>query len=158
MQKPQDVANIDALGYTYDNFPTPPPTFKPTTPPPYLQLSGVSRGAIRGSFVVAAWTKDAHGKPDQLLGAEPVLSRWHVAGCANCQNHLDVGTHIPLHGWTEDQARDQENGNGFVVAVHTRDKPTGHLVIGKRTPNVKVRSVRNETVQQERLLVLGSGL
>jgi tyrosinase len=57
-----------------------------------------------------------------LLGAEAVLSRWHVAGCANCQNHLDVRAHIPLPvGWTKD---DVEKA-GVYVKVHTREMPKG---------------------------------
>lgn len=114
---------------------------KATPPPPHLKLSGVSRGAIRGSFVVAVWTKDANGNPDKLLGAEPILSRWHVSGCANCQNHLDVGTHIPLHGWTKDQAREHGDKDKFVVTVHTRDHPRGEKSVGNRTPMWRVKRV-----------------
>ncbi|XHG06194.1 hypothetical protein AWENTII_009396 [Aspergillus wentii] len=135
----QDVANIEKLGYTYDippQIPLPKDGFASPIPTParspYLRIGGINRAAVRGSFVISAWSLGPEGR--KLVGAEPVLSRWHVLGCANCQNHLDVLTHMPLDGWKNSDA---ENTN-FEVRVHTRDHPSGHLQLAGRTPSLKV--------------------
>ncbi|KAF8462738.1 hypothetical protein BDZ91DRAFT_850500 [Kalaharituber pfeilii] len=31
-----------------------------------------------------------------LIGSEPILSRWNVEGCANCQNNLEVEAIVPI--------------------------------------------------------------
>ena len=48
-----------------------------------VRVSGIDRSKIAGSFIIAAYAEvdGAH----RLVGAEAVLSRWTVAGCANCQ-------------------------------------------------------------------------
>ncbi len=53
-----------------------------------LQVSGINREQIRGSFLVLAYA-DVNGK-EIFLGRHSVLSRWNVANCENCQNSLDV--------------------------------------------------------------------
>jgi tyrosinase len=50
--------------------------------------SGIDRTGIRGSFLISAFAT-VDGKREHI-GTEPVLSRWHVAGCMNCQNHLEA--------------------------------------------------------------------
>jgi len=70
----------------------------------------------------------AHGVK-HLIGAEAVLSRWHVAGCANCQNHLAIQAHIPLpEAWTEDDVQKAR----VYVRLHTRDQPEGIEKLGMR--------------------------
>jgi tyrosinase len=60
-----------------------------------LAVTGVNRGAIRGSFLVSAFA--TKGGQKLHLGTEAVLSRWTVEGCANCQTHLEVKAFFPVH-------------------------------------------------------------
>ena len=53
-----------------------------------VHVGGIDRAKIRGSFLIAAFA-DVDGKR-QHIGTEAVLSRWHVEGCMNCQNHLEA--------------------------------------------------------------------
>ncbi|TFA99613.1 Tyrosinase [Trichoderma ghanense] len=110
----QTLANIRNLGYTYDAIIKPhevrpwntssqvltqqdvhPITPSKTT---ILRISGVNRSSIAGSFVISLWgrPKEAESEPWVLFGVEPVFSRWHVSGCANCQNSLCVKAHFPV--------------------------------------------------------------
>lgn len=127
----RDMVDISALGYSYEpsqnnGLRTPEPIRKSA---PVLTVEGINRAAIKGSFVVSAFAK-APGSDDKILvGTEPVLSRWHVSGCANCQNHLDVQTHFPLHGWSKEDAEKAD----FETVLHTRNRvgtglPNGHGV------------------------------
>jgi tyrosinase len=59
-----------------------------------VHVSGINRAPIKGSFIVAAYAT-IDGKR-HLIGINAVLSRWAVAGCANCQTHLDVKSAFPL--------------------------------------------------------------
>jgi len=89
-------------------------------PPPehFLAVSGLSRGAIRGSFAISTWATDVHGSDDKrLLDVRSVLSRWHTSGCANCQTHLNVKTFVPLHGVADPSKVE--------VLVHTHDDLAG---------------------------------
>ncbi|PTB62115.1 Di-copper centre-containing protein, partial [Trichoderma citrinoviride] len=108
------LANIIDLGYSYDTIIKPHevrpwaissqlPTregnlpIKPTKTT-ILRISGVNRNSIAGSFVISLWgrPKKAESEPWLLFGVEPVFSRWHVSGCANCQNSLGVKAHFPV--------------------------------------------------------------
>ncbi len=80
-----------------------------------VRVSGINRSAIRGSFMISAYAV-IDGKK-QHLGTEAVLSRWHVAGCANCQTHLEAKAFIGLHGLPRSVADSAE----YQVEVRTRD-------------------------------------
>ena len=80
---------------------------------PVIEVSNVNRASIGGSFMINVYDKTT----GTLVGTEAVLSRWHVSGCANCQNHLDVRTHIGLHGWTK---KDADEGT-FEVLLQSRN-------------------------------------
>lgn len=67
-----------------------------------LQVSGINREQIRGSFLVLAYA-DLNGK-EIFLGSHSVLSRWNVANCENCQNTLDVEAFFNL----SDKLTDEE--------------------------------------------------
>lgn len=119
-----DVVDIAKLGYAYDGVPrdagrhhgflSGPPS---RAPAPVVTVSNVNRASIGGSFVISTWTlKD--GK-EILLGTEPILSRWHVSGCQNCQSHLEVRAHTPLRGWVKEDAEKAK----FFARVHTRSVP-----------------------------------
>lgn len=109
------------------------PSHQPVgNPSAVLAVSGISRGAIAGSFIVSTWG-DINGK-EQLLHFDSVLSRWHTQGCANCQTHLDVKSFVPLHGITD--AKEFEAAN-IGVRVHTHDDPHGR----KKHKNMRMRPV-----------------
>lgn len=118
-----DVVDIAKLGYAYEGVPSDggrhrgylsAPAPPPRDPAPVITVSNVNRASIGGSFVISTWIVQ-DGK-EILVGTEPILSRWHVSGCQNCQNHLEVRAHMPLHGWVE---KDVKKAKIF-ARVHTR--------------------------------------
>lgn len=136
-----DVVNIEHLGYKYrePNHLLAPP---PLASAPFLSSSGVNRGAIAGSFVISAWAVDPETKREQLVGVEPVLSRWHVSGCSNCQNHLESRAHFQLTGWSIEDAEKAT----FVAKLHTRGGTrdgrrlgSGHGGKGEQAPKLNLR-------------------
>ena len=116
-----DVINIEKqLGYSYgpgslDSYVSPdaPRLMASAVEPEQktVHISGIDRSKIRGSFLIATWA-DLGGEK-QLIGIEPVLSRWQVLGCANCQTRLKVSTDLRLP-LTADAGT-------VAVEVHTRD-------------------------------------
>ncbi|KAH7018428.1 uncharacterized protein B0I36DRAFT_395204 [Microdochium trichocladiopsis] len=143
----RDVMDITKLGYSYQyhgalgampepggapqlGAPTPAPGAGGPNPmdepAPVLAVSNINRANIGGSFMVTAWAKPADGSGDKVLvGTEAILSRWHVSGCANCQNHLEVRVHMPLHGWSKREAENMD----FEVKVHTRQPLGDNFVV-----------------------------
>lgn len=120
----RDVVDVEALGYTYQQpghgrLRAP----APAAAAPILALDGVNRAAIGGSFVLSAFAVSRGGGDERkeriLVGTEPVLSRWHVSGCANCQNHLEVQANFPLVGWSKEDAERAD----FEAVLHTRSRP-----------------------------------
>ncbi|KAK1986205.1 hypothetical protein LZ30DRAFT_778531 [Colletotrichum cereale] len=136
----KDVVNIARLGYTYDDDDAgaPPTAAGPPRsgpPPMVLAVGNINRATIAGSFVVSAWAVKEDGSRS-LVGTEAVLSRWHVAGCQNCQNHLEVRVHIPIEGWSEEEAKRTR----FEVGVHTRKQK-------RESPDGESRRLQNPTVR-----------
>jgi tyrosinase len=80
-----------------------------------VHVSGIDRGRIRGSFLIAAFAKV--GKHKYYLGGEAVLSRWNVTGCANCQTHLEARAVFSLDQLPEQFVQEAD----FRVEVRTRD-------------------------------------
>lgn len=143
------MVDTTKLGYTYPEDEKPKllqPPKDSNTAVPVLSIGGVNRSTIRGSFVLSAWAASSEpsaqngtGQPPpklQFVGAEPVLSRWHVSGCANCQNHLSARAHIPLEGWDPETAKN----TNFQVMVHTRESPGGVAAPGGRKPTFRVKA------------------
>jgi len=127
-----DVADIAKLNYSYEytgilnpvdpmpgkGFAHVPPSLSEQSSP-VMSISNISRARIGGSFVVTAWATPKDGSREAvLLGAEAVLSRQHVTGCANCQKHLQVNLRVPLRGFSREQAEEHK----YNVIVHTRDR------------------------------------
>lgn len=127
-----DMINVESqLGYTYGagSFTTEEgrlihqhdilqqslATSQPVPSPPSIQsaveIKGLKRGAISGSFVIAL------EKDGETVAVESVLSRWNTAGCANCQTHANVTTHIPLPG---SMTQKEFSQGKFNVKVYTR--------------------------------------
>ncbi|HEX6667594.1 MAG TPA: tyrosinase family protein [Solirubrobacterales bacterium] len=82
---------------------------------PKLHVTGIDRGGIRGSFLIVA-SAEVDGE-ETVIGSEAVLSRWNVAGCANCQTHLMAGASFPLHGLDPEEL----GPDALKVEVRTRD-------------------------------------
>jgi len=103
----------------------------------HVLVSGINRGAIRGSFLISAFAT-VDGKRVRI-GTEAVLSRWHVEGCINCQTHLQASAAIPLRGLTTAAAASAEIG----VEVLTRDGPLAQhamtVVAGSSPPRPRFR-------------------
>jgi hypothetical protein len=72
---------------------------------------------LRGSFLVSAYAV-VDGER-RLVGAEAVLSRWNVAGCANCQTHVEAKAFLNLHAFTASAV----DGALFEVDSHPRWDP-----------------------------------
>jgi len=93
-----------------------------------VHVSGLNRGKIPGSFLIAAYA-DVKGKRT-LIDVEPVLSRWNTEGCANCQNHLET---------TADFRVPEALAEGVEVLVHTR----GGVIGGDVPPEQSVGFVES---------------
>ena len=59
------------------------------------RVHNISLNQYAGSFVVRLYALGDDGEEVEV-GREPVLSPWDVAGCANCQNNLDVDLLVPM--------------------------------------------------------------
>jgi tyrosinase len=88
-----------------------------------IHVTGLDRSKIAGSFLVAAYAEQ-NGK-HQLVGVEPVLSRWDVGGCSNCQTHLKATADFRISAATLEKA-------GVQVLLHTR-----HGLVGDAPPSLK---------------------
>jgi tyrosinase len=88
-------------------------------PAPVVHVSGINRGAIRGSFLISTFI-NVDGQRHHL-DTEAVLSRWHVTGCGNCQTHLQARTAVSLHPLRAERRA----APGIEVEVHTRDSLLG---------------------------------
>ncbi|KAK3381229.1 hypothetical protein B0H63DRAFT_475126 [Podospora didyma] len=122
----RDVTDIKQLGYLYPEVHAPIKEVLPgNKAAPILRVSGANRAAVNGSFVVSTWAKgSADGsQPDQLIHTKAVLSRWHVSGCANCQTHLNVSSHVPLTGFSHSDA----NSTQFFSKIHSHGNMKGEV-------------------------------
>ena len=123
-----DVIDIEnQLGYTYgpgslDQYATPaaarPMALRAAPPGHTVQVSGINRANIRGSFLISAFAT-AEGKRE-YLGTKAVLSRWHVEGCMNCLNHLEAKATFPLaHDGARFLTTEAAQAPGVEVEVRT---------------------------------------
>jgi len=65
-----------------------------SVPSQIIHVSGVDRTTIPGSFLITVHA-NINGKKE-LIDVEPVLSRWNVQGCANCQSHLKAEAYFSI--------------------------------------------------------------
>jgi tyrosinase len=115
-----DCINIEKqLGYIYGPGSLEEPAALATLPEDHstkmIRVTGINRASIRGSFLVSAYA-NIDGKK-LLVGTEAVLSRWRVAGCANCQSHLEVKAFMSLHRFREESLADAQ----YEIEIRTRD-------------------------------------
>jgi tyrosinase len=144
----RDVVDIGNLGYRFgpgslDEYANPDTPIPPFPDGPVVHVSGINRGRIAGSFVIAAHAESDGEK--RLIGFEAVLSRWHVAGCANCQLHLESKATFPVPSHLHELAASRPEV--ITASVHTREGlhggapiAAGAHVLSPSTPfNVEVR-------------------
>ncbi|NWA04832.1 tyrosinase family protein [Pseudomonas gingeri] len=123
----RDCINIEKqLGYIYgkgslDAYaqPTKQLLFKAKAVQPAskaLRVSRINRAKIRGSFLISAYA-EVDGQR-VYLGTRPILSRWHVEGCMNCQTHLEATAIFKLPLNADASAIDE---NSIEVEVTTRE-------------------------------------
>jgi len=65
-------------------------------------VHNINRADYEGSFVVRLYARKHDGSEEVEVGREPVLSRWSVSNCSNCQSHLGVDLYVPIHQQTLD--------------------------------------------------------
>lgn len=155
-----DVVNIETqLGYTYgpgslDGFvdavagglmfakavPAPDPAART------VHVAGIDRSKIRGSFLIEAYAM-VDGK-EQLIGREAVLSRWHVEGCANCQNHLRVTADfgLPKAGAEDAGVRIDLRTRQGSVSQLKRTLAPAHAVAAEAADTERLDTVAGTTV------------
>lgn len=127
-----DVVDIEKqLGYSYGTasldayMPKPRSAFASVPPPPehntalpiikrYKQLRDIDRAEYSGSFVLRVFATVGDAGEKVEIGREAVLSRWSVAGCANCQAHLQTRLLVPISEPLESALR-QKNGGAEVM-------------------------------------------
>jgi len=62
-------------------------------------VHNISRTQYEGSFVVRLYARGHDGKEVEV-DRQPILSRWNVKGCRNCQSHLEVDLYVPIDAAT----------------------------------------------------------
>ncbi|KAF5539470.1 tyrosinase [Fusarium mexicanum] len=123
----EDVIDINKLGYSYgrgslDNDPA---RFEPPTEPiaKIARVHNVSRADYAGSFVIRTHVELPIGEKVEV-GREAVLSRWNVAGCRNCQDHLNENSFIAIDNKTMEVLKgntDDEAKINFHVQIQSRE-------------------------------------
>ncbi|KAF8969193.1 putative tyrosinase [Flammula alnicola] len=89
-------------------------------------VHNISRTQYEGSFVIRLYARGHDGKEVEV-GREPILSRWNVKGCRNCQSHLDVDLYVPIDAATLELFEGPAGPTGrkaeidWLVKIHARD-------------------------------------
>ncbi|MEA2906308.1 MAG: tyrosinase [Alphaproteobacteria bacterium] len=134
-----DCVNIEAqMGYTYgpgslDGFATSAAEKLMASrgaiePGRTLRVTRINRGKIRGSFLITAFAKGDSKR--EYIGTEAILSRWHVEGCMNCQNHLEATAQFRMPTLADATLMPAE---AVEVEVRTRDGLLGGRAVSPRT-------------------------
>ncbi|KAM0295252.1 hypothetical protein HYE67_000285 [Fusarium culmorum] len=86
-----------------------------------VRVHNINRSDYAGSFVIRTHVKLPDGGYVEV-GREAVLSRWNVAGCANCQNHLEENSFIPIDAKTIETLKGENRVEDikFQVQIQTR--------------------------------------
>jgi len=99
-------------------------------PAKVLAVSEINRSAIRGSFLISVFGNV--GGRRVRLGTEAVLSRWDVAGCSNCQTHLEAKASFEV----------PTAGTGVMVAATAAD------IDDRATYDVEIRTRQGDITQR----------
>lgn len=103
------------------------------------RVSNISRSDYSGSFVIRTKVELPDGQTVEI-GREAVLSRWNVAGCSNCRDHLDEDSFIPLDESTMATLKGSERAERdikFHVQIQSRDFGGDRLGEPRRQPVVE---------------------
>lgn len=147
-----DMTDIRKIGYTYEGGSVPKiPVSAPAGESKLqslatgasLEISGVSRNRIAGSFVMKTFKKDADGT-ETLIDVHSVLSRWAVSGCANCQTHLDVKHVLSLNHLLSSEV----NSATFDTKLVTRH--SAHQILGESEKDAEKVQVPTTVVKWQR--------
>lgn len=76
----------------------------------FKHVHAVDRAEFPGSFVLRMFARVGPAKEKVEIGREAVLSRWNIAGCANCQAHLKTELLVPMSAPLETALRAQGGG------------------------------------------------
>jgi tyrosinase len=143
----KDVVNIEKqLGYTYsigslDQEYWPLETHHTLAAAPkatgskVLQVSGINKGAVSGSFIVVAYV-NVKGKK-HLVGVNSVLSRHAIQGCANCQTHLNVTAHFDLSHIHESILSDPSTSFSAEIIDHKASRSAQSAALSGDPPRAK---------------------
>ncbi|KAL7620341.1 hypothetical protein AAE478_009335 [Parahypoxylon ruwenzoriense] len=103
----------------------------------FKRVHNVNRADYSGSFVIRTFALDSTGNKIEI-GREPVLRRRDVAGCANCQNKLDVESLVPLYRGLLDALCGDRKAEEikYSVDIHTHNSLRGGLRSGGKGPIV----------------------
>ncbi|KAI8953700.1 putative tyrosinase [Xylaria longipes] len=136
----KDVVDIEnQLGYTYGPGSLDTPPFAPggrlreikRHVDTFKLVKNVNRTDYPGSFVIRTFVEDYKGNKIEI-GRDAILSRRNIAGCANCQNKLDVESIVPIYKGLEAALRGPKNAEiKYWAEIQTHDSFRGDLV---RTP------------------------
>ena len=89
----------------------------------YLQIVDLDRSAFRGPFLIHVYFKRTADAKEELIGMEPVLKRWDMSNCRNCQNRYKTDFKIDLTKLAEDVSNiDEQIVVKFREKVETEDK------------------------------------
>ncbi|KAJ4089828.1 hypothetical protein NW760_012624 [Fusarium oxysporum] len=122
----EDVTDIKKLEYSYGpgSLDVDPGRYTPPTEPiaSIARVHNISRADYAGSFVIRTHVELPDGRNVEV-GREAVLSRWNVAGCRNCQDHLDENSFISIDKKTMETLKgnnDDKENIKFHVQIQSR--------------------------------------
>ena len=111
------------------------------------RIYNISLTDYEGSFVIRLFAK-GHDGNEYEVGRKPVLSRWNIDACRNCQNHLDVEAYIPIDARTLEllegpvDATGKKAKIGWLLKIQTHDKLL-------ESPNASVDEVHGVEISDE---------
>ncbi|TRX96804.1 hypothetical protein FHL15_002110 [Xylaria flabelliformis] len=132
-----DVVDIETqLGYTYGPGSLDLPLFAPVgrlheiqaQVDSFKRVRNVNRADYPGSFVIRTFVEDHKGNKIEI-GRDAILSRRNIAGCANCQNKLNVESIIPIYKGLEAALRGPKHDMElkYWAEIQTHDSLGGGL-------------------------------
>jgi tyrosinase len=97
-----------------------------------VHVAGLNRAKIKGSFAIAAYA-EVDGV-QQLVDVDPVLSRWSVEGCANCQSHLEATADFRVPADVAEKVQIRVHTRGGMLGGEEPDAASVGFVKGVAAP------------------------
>ena len=107
----------------------------------YVKSDGIDRAQYTGSFVVRTYAKGPGHAEEVEIGRDPILSRWNVKDCANCQSSLNVVSFTPLDSDLISilKGKGDEKHIKYRTEIQTHDgTPDGGYLAGVEGPRTEV--------------------